>query len=188
MQLPKNSAITSEDIRAFRNECIHARAVFVHFKHLFESNEDGILTKVAPIFFGEVCRSFKLYLLLEVCKLTDPAGTSKRNENLSTEFLIASIQDEGILDRLRPVSDRLQEFRKKVKPARDKLASHMDLATTRRREAVGAVDNDSWNHFWLDLDNFVYILSCQYLNDAVHINAASNQSDVPALMAALRSS
>jgi hypothetical protein len=98
-----------------------------------------------------------------------------------------SIQDKGLLDRLRPVSTRLQEFRKKVKPARDKLASHMDLATTRRKESVGAVDSDSWNRFWLDLDAFVYILSCQYLNEAVHINAVSNQSDVPALIAALRS-
>jgi len=185
--MPKNSAITAEDIRAFRDECIHARAVFVHFKYLFESTEDVVPTRIYPIFFGDVCRALKLYLFLEVCKLTDPAGTAKRNENLSVEFLVTSIQDEGLLDHLRPHSNRLQEFREKVKPARDKLASHMDLATTRRQESVGAVDNDSWNRFWLDLDAFVYILSCRYLDEAVHINAVSNQSDVPALIAALRS-
>lgn len=188
MQAPtKNSAITPDDIRSFRCECIHARAVFVHFRYLFESNEDAILAKIAPIFFGDVCRSLKLYLFLEVCKLTDPAGTAKRNENLSTELLVASIQEEGILDQLRPLSNRMRDFRKKVKPARDKLASHMDLATTRRREAVGVVDNDAWNQFWLDLDRFVYTLSCQYLGESIHINAVSNQSDVPALTAALRS-
>lgn len=186
--MSKNSTIKIEDVRSFRGECIHARAIFVHFKYLFETNANSVLTGIAPIFFGDVCRAFKLYLFLEVCKLTDPAGTAKRNENLSTEFLMTSIQDQGVLDRLKPVSDRLQEFRKKVKPARDKLASHMDLATTRRSEAVGAVDNESWNNFWLDLDNFVYILSCQYLNEAVHINAVSNQSDIPALIAALRAS
>jgi HEPN superfamily AbiU2-like protein len=182
----QNSKLTSEDIRAFRSECIHARAVFVHFKYLFESGKNLNFTSMAPIFFGDVCRSFKLYLFVEVCKLTDPAGTAKRNENLSTEFLMASIQEEVILDQLRPLSGRLQEFRKQVKPARDKLASHMDLATTRRQEPVGAVDNQTWNRFWLDLDRFVYILSCHYLEEQVHINAVSNQSDVPALMAALQ--
>jgi hypothetical protein len=184
--MPKNSVVTPEDVRSFRGECIHARAIFVHFKCLFESNEDSILTKTAPIFFGDACRAFKLYLFLEVCKLTDPAGAAKRNENLSIELLMTSIQDKELLNRLRPVSDRLQGFRKKIKRPRDKLASHMDLATTRRKESVGAVDNEAWNQFWLDLDRFVYILSCRYLNEAVHINAVSNQSDVPALMASLR--
>jgi hypothetical protein len=180
-----NSKLTPEDIRAFRSECIHARAVFVHFKYLFESDKNASVTIMAPIFFGDVCRSFKLYLFLEVCKLTDPAGTAKRNENLSTEFLMASIQEKEILDQLSPLSSRLQEFRKQAKPVRDKLASHMDLATTRRKVAIGAVDNQTWNQFWLDLNSFVYILSSHYLGEPVDINAVSNQSDVPALMAAL---
>jgi hypothetical protein len=178
--------IKPDDIRLFRDESIHARAVFVHFRYLFESNEDGIL-RIAPIFFGDVCRSLKIYSFIEVCKLTDPAGTARKNKILSTELLVTSIQDKLLLNHILPLSIRLQEFRKKVKPARDKLASHMDLATTRRRETVGAVPNDAWNQFWLDLDRFVYILSCKYLRESVHINAVSNQSDVPALITALKS-
>jgi len=182
----KNSPLSPEDVRKFRDECIHARAVFVHFRHLFESAENAALTSVAPIFFGDVCRALKLYLFVEVCKLTDPPGTAKRNENLSTEFLKASIQEPKLVDQLASVFERLQTFRTLAKPVRDKLASDMDLAITRKGEAIGAIDNKVWNRFWIDLDALVYHLSSHYLGEQVHINSVSNQSDVPALVAALR--
>jgi hypothetical protein len=185
-RLMKNSRLAPEDIRNFRSECIHARAVFIHFRHLFESKGNAALAAVAPIFFGDVCRALKLYLFVEVCKLTDPAGTAKRNENLSTEFLRASIEDPKLSDQLAPLFGRLQTFRKLAKPARDKLASHSDLATTRKSEAVGAIDNHTWNRFWIDLDSLVYHLSSHYLDEQVHINSASNESEVLELLAALR--
>lgn len=184
--------ITETDIRIFRTQSVYARAIFVHYRHLFESGADNaaLLTTTAPIFFGDLCRALRAQIILEVCKLTDPAGSRRENENLTIELFVTRLdtKDIGVANRLKEVSEQLHLFRKKIKPARDKLISHSDRASIRSGKPLGGVDIDAWDQFWQDLDLFVNILSCQYLGEpSFHLNAVSNQTDVPRLIAALQS-
>jgi hypothetical protein len=184
--------ITETDIRIFRNQSIYARAIFVHYRHLFESGADNaaLLTTIAPVFFGDLCRALRAQIILEVCKLTDPTGTRRQNENLTIELFVRKLdgKDHGVANQLKELSDHLHGFRKKVKPARDKIISHSDRATILSGKSLGGVDIDAWDQFWLDLDRFVNVLSSQYLGEpSFHLNAVSNQTDVPRLLAALQS-
>jgi hypothetical protein len=184
----KRSTITDADLEAFRNECIHARAVFVHYRSIFESVDPPILKTIAPIFFGDAARVFQLYLIGEVCKLTDPAGIARKNENLTVDRLmkdLRTIKATETRKRLQTLAEGLHAFRKKVKPARDKYGSHIDLSSIRRGQRHGAADDASWTRFWQDLDEFVFILSSDYLNQPVHINDLPDMSDAQRVIAAL---
>ena len=175
----KRDNIGAEHVKKFRDLCILARALFVHYNHLVDNDAASVFRRTAPIFFGDVCHALRAQIFLQVCALTDPG-----DRNLTVDFFIRNMNPAP--DRLSSLSDRLHAFRNQIKPARDKLISHFDRNTELGGNAIGGVDLGKWKQFWIDLQEFVYVLSNQLLNEPICINAVSNQSDVPALLAALQ--
>lgn len=182
---------TKTDVERLLTICGDARAIYMHYRTLFEPDNPHhtVFSATAPIFFGDINLMFVKYIVLEACKLGDPAEDFRGNENLSVDFFVkhsdfstASAQ----FDDLKFRASRLHAFITKLKPARDKSISHLDRATISSGvRGLGGADTDEWNSFWLDLQAFVKILCERYLGEPICFNGGAN-SDADWLVEMLR--
>lgn len=126
------------------------------FKVLFEDEEPScqtLMERTALSFFADLSRILQEYLLLECAKITDPA-TSGDHENFTVDCLVQKIcwpNDEATLKQLVSLpnenKDILKEFellqaitndfRKYLKPARDKLLAHLDRRVVLSSKLLG---------------------------------------------------
>ena len=143
----------TEDIEIFANYCVFVRSIYLHARELFEtsSNEDKALMKrTAGTFFGDLNRVLNEYVILQVCKITDPAHDVYNNDNHTIAFLLEHYDfssDLPILNRLKELRASMQAFRKKIEPARHKLISHLDRATILASRPLGAATDEDWSRF-----------------------------------------
>jgi transcriptional regulator with XRE-family HTH domain len=191
---PKATApITVDDVKAFANECIYARSLYMHFKALFEDTplSQNPLNKLSPYFFGDLNRLFREHIRLEVCKLTDPAADGRGNENLTVKFLMVNADfstDPAGADELRSRAEKIEQFRTRLKPARDKFISHLDRKSILDGRPLGGASRTAWNAFWHDLQVFVNLLWKRYIDDeAMYICGVAGSSDAVVMVQALRS-
>jgi len=190
---PKPTAtVAVEDLRAFVSACISARSLYMHYKAIFEDTalEENPLNKLSPFFFRDLGLMFHKYIILQVCKLTDPAVDGRGNENLTVKFLTAnadfSTNPAGAAE-LRARAAKIEKFRSQLKPARDKIISHSDRKTILAGRPLGAVQPDAWADFWLDLQVFVNLLWKRYLgDDGMEICGVAGVSDAVVMIQALR--
>lgn len=182
-----------EDIAIFADQCVLMRSIYLHEKRLFDSStaeEKEFMSRTAPVFFGDLNKIFIEYVILQVCKLTDPAK-SRDDENLTTEFLLNHYDfaaEPQKATTLRHLNNKMQIFRKKLLPARNKLISHSDRASIRAGHALGGVAQNEWEEFWLNLQDFVCIIYQKVFGEPMYINGVSGMSDADSLLKALRQS
>ena len=131
-----------------------------------------------------------MYIILEACKLADPARDSRGNVNLSVEFFLNHADfsnDPAGFDKLNNRATKIREFGKKLKPARDKIISHLDRPTAVSDIAgLGAADTAEWNEFWLDVDAFVQLLCMHHFAQVNHGLLFAAHSDVGRVVTTLR--
>jgi hypothetical protein len=178
-----------EDIIAFANTCAFMRSIYLHGRMLFEhsdNDERDRMHRIAPVFFGDLNRIFVEYIILQVCKITDPAKMHG-NENHTIAFLL---QHYGLDSdqRLKDVEARIVVFRKKLLPARHKRIAHSDRSAAFSKEAYGAAPQEDWNQFWLDLQDLVDVIHRKVVGTSFLINGVSMLSDVNGLHKALNHS
>lgn len=119
---------TPDDITVFSEHCVFVRSLYLHGKGLFErtnNEERRRMENAAPVFFGDLNRIIIEHVILEVCKMTDPAQDFKKNDNLTIAFLV---EHYGLSNdtRLKALVAGLDAFRQKVVVARNKIISHSD--------------------------------------------------------------
>lgn len=185
--------VSKDDVDAFCRFCVSLRSTFRHFQILFEEGADlrrELLQSIAPTFFCDLNGMLIEHLILQICKITDPEGSSGR-KNLTVEFLInnSDVPAAGKeLDRLKRLGESMHAFRAKIVPARNKLIGHLDRHSVLNGNALGGADKDSWNQFWLDLQDFAHILYRKYIDPHGHfyLNGVGQLSDADTLLKALR--
>src|SRR5215472_6041638 len=154
----------TEDIEIFANYCVFMRSIYLHARELFETSsaEDKALMRItADIFFCDLNRVLNEYVILQVCKITDPARDIRNNDNHTIAFLLEHYDfsnDPPMLKRLTKLHASMQEFRQKILPARHKLISHLDRDAILAGRPLGDATDEEWNQFWLDLQEFIYIV------------------------------
>jgi putative transcriptional regulator len=192
-RLNQTATVAIGDVKAFAGACVYARAVYMHYKAIFEETPLGEnpLKKLSPYFFGDLGRMFEEYIILQVCKLTDPAGDSRGNENLTVKFLAAnadfSIDPASALE-FRARADKIEQFRSQLRLARDKFISHLDRKSILNGRPLGGASTEAWVEFWLDLQVFVKLLWKRYVGDeSMHICAVAGLSDAVVMVQGLRS-
>jgi putative transcriptional regulator len=191
---PKPAATVGlRDIKAFANACVYARSLYMHYKAIFEDTALGEnpLKNLSPYFFGDLSWMFREYIILQVCKLTDPAVDGRGNENLTVKFLTANADfsnDAASAVELRARAGNIEQFRSRLKPARDKFISHSDRKSVLDGRSLGGAPTDAWVDFWLDLQVFVKLLWKRYVgDDSMYICAVAGVSDAVVIIQALRS-
>ena len=183
---------TKEDVEAFADSCVLLRSQWAHFMTLFEGSDlkRELLYTTAPTFFADLNRLFVEHLVLHICRLTDEAQTMGR-KNLTVKFLIEHSDWSSAPDtlaKLKPISDSIHRFRKRVLPARKRFIAHLDLSAVRLDQPLGAASNDEWKQFWLDLQDFVQLMFRHHVdpNSLFHLNGIGGMSDADRLLTALR--
>jgi hypothetical protein len=115
-------------ILEFYHICVRARNAFDLYHNLFESDRRNLhqCFSVAPLFFGDINAILIESIVLEWCKITDPATTGK-NTNLTTNYIVEKLPwTPAVRAELAHFNSLLMAFRKKVEPARSKRIVHTD--------------------------------------------------------------
>ena len=183
---------TKEDVEAFADSCVLLRSQWAHFMTLFEGSDlkRELLYTTAPTFFSDLNRLFIEHLVLHICRLTDEAQTMGR-KNLTVKFLIEHSDWSSTPDtlaKLKPISNSIHRFRKRVLPARKWFIAHLDLSAVRLGQPLGAASNDEWKQFWLHLQDFVQLMFRHHVdpNSLFHLNGIGGMSDADRLLTALK--
>jgi hypothetical protein len=182
----------NEDIAIFANHCVIMRSIYLHAKILFEDSTDedkARMSRAAPTFFGDINRMFVEYMILQVCKITDPAQDFRKNDNHTIAFLLQHYDfsaDPATIQRLAQLDARLQAFREKLLPARNKLISHSDRDAILAGQALGGAPQSAWEEFWLDLQDVVCIIYEKVFGTTFYINGVAMLSDADGLLKALK--
>jgi putative transcriptional regulator len=191
---PKPAAtVVADDVKAFAGACVYARSLYMDYRAVFEDTplDENPLKNLSPYFFGDLSRMFREHIILQVCKLTDPAADGRGNENLTVEFLTANADfstDPAAGEELRARAEKIEQFRSQLKPARDKFISHLDRKSILNGRPLGGASADAWVDFWLDLQAFVKLLWKRCVSDeSMYICAAAGSSDAVVMIQALRS-
>ncbi len=190
-------AVSNVDVKKFTEFCIYMRGVFEHLKILYElsnATDKADMKSVAPVFFGDLNHILIEYVIQQICKITDPE-IKVGKQNHTVEFFVNNADFTGEigtpeapekLARMEKLKTEMGSFREKLKPARDKLISHLDREAVLADANLGIASTEEWNAFWANLQEFVAILHERYVGTPLHINSVGMLSDTDGLLKALR--
>ncbi|WP_404305916.1 AbiU2 domain-containing protein [Neorhodopirellula lusitana] len=104
----------------------------------FSKSRVDLLNESSQAFFAVLQPLWIDYLVLEICKLTDPAQSGKYT-NLSIEQLhekLSSTKYRGIRDQLSLLANSVREECKPLRDRRNKRIAHNEFRTAMSQEAV----------------------------------------------------
>jgi AbiU2 len=181
----------TEDIEIFANYCVFMRSIYLHARELFENSsadDKALMRSTAGTFFGDLNQALNEYVILQACKIADPAHDNRGNDNHTIAFLLDHYDfssDPPTLKRLEELHARSEAFGKKLLAARNKLIAHLDRAAILAARPLGAATDDEWNQFWLDLQEFIYIVHRKVTGSSFYLNGVAGRSDAGDLLKAL---
>src|ERR1039457_826174 len=188
------SKVSKNDVEAFNGFCVFVRWLWRHHQILFEGTDlkCELLQSISPKFFHDICEMLLQNLILRICQITDPEGSTER-KNLTVKFLVNNSDFSTALaeaDELKRLSDSMHVFRKKIEPARNKYIGHLDRKSVHLDQPLGAAEPSEWNQFWLDLQDFLRVMQRRYVDPNSHfeLNDIDNLSDADNLVKALKES
>jgi AbiU2 len=127
--------------------------------------------------------------VIAACRITDPAGDGRKNENFTVEMFVNSFaSDPETFKKLGELQQHMQKLREKVKPARDKLAAHADRDAVHKGKPLGEASFQEWDDFWSALQEFVRILNEKLTGKPFEIDAGGVMGDAESLLKALSQS
>lgn len=166
--LHRNATMTTEEIiKQFCQQCSWLCQVFDEYSVLYQHSElrRSLLHAVAQQFFRDLNHILVEYILLNMCKLTDPPS-SCGNDNLtfkqSMEVVGPDVSKQLGLDES---SEKIHQIRPHVTPARNKIIAHADRNTLLSGETLGAFPKDVGDAFWEGLERFVDAVHRHYFHE-----------------------
>jgi len=173
---------------AFRNECIWLRGCYNTFAALYESGSEvkEVLSAAASSFFSDLNRILLEYCWLQVCKITDPANSSGR-DNLTVENINASLREFGLMtDEICNHSKCLRHYRKLIKKGRNRLVSHLDKDSVMKGVVIGEHDETDVTRFFEHLQSYVDAVGNAVGVGPLDFRATAGRGDVLDLITKLR--
>jgi transcriptional regulator with XRE-family HTH domain len=162
------------------------------YRSLIETDKMSydLCMSIAPNFFGDFNRIIRAHMVVQHCKITDPARTG-RKPNLTTNYILEELPwPDSIIERLRDVNDRINRFRRHIEPARSKRIVHVDFsAQTARMDDMGSFPVGADGQFFEDLQIFINIAYGHHHNGKSRsIIDVPNPTDTHRLIGALEKS
>ena len=148
------------DFRVLREQAIELRNIFNTFEYLFDSDADvgEVLTKSAAFFFHDLNKIMHEYLILFICRLTDPPKTGGK-PNLTiprmTDLLCKKEDiDPDVIPTIKALDKHIEDYRNLLKDARDKIVSHNDLHTYVSGSALGGHPKEKMIEFFDNIQEY----------------------------------
>jgi hypothetical protein len=184
--------VSKKEIEEFSDHCVYIRSVYVFATRLLrdcDEQERKSMEAIAPSIFADLAQLLTEYLIIAACRITDPAVDGRNNENLTIELFVNDFSsDPETYKQLDELHQRMKKLRKKILPARHKLAAHADRDAIREGKPLGAASWQEWNDFWSALADFVRILNQKKIGKPFEINASGVRGDAEMLLKALKQS
>jgi hypothetical protein len=145
---------------AFREECIWLRICYNTYKALYESGQEILdaISETAPIFFYDLNIILTDYVILQICKITDPPETiikKCRRPNLTVQYLNHLLEGGDLLtNEIRRYSENLHTYREKVKAARNRLIAHLDANAVMNGKPIGEHEKEDVEKFFDSLQEY----------------------------------
>tara|TARA_R110000772_G_scaffold49123_7_gene112957 strand:+ start:51849 stop:52415 length:567 start_codon:yes stop_codon:yes gene_type:complete len=142
---------------AFREQCIWLRICYNTYSELYESGErvQKLMESSAPLFFHDLNNILIEYIMLHVCKITDPAETRGR-ANLTLLAVNESLNNEGLTTgEISQFSQAMLDYRELVKDARNRLISHFDRDTILNGLTLGEHPREDAEKFFECLQGYI---------------------------------
>jgi hypothetical protein len=183
-----------ETVKAFTDQCVWLRLIYNEFRYLFNKTNESrvhLLEEVASNFFHDLNKIFIDYLLLGICKLTDPAhyGKNDRYENLSVEYILELVgQPTANQLGLDQLSKKIHSIRDRLRAARNKILAHSDKHIMISQKVIGAFPKETGDDFWSNLQEFVNGINNHYFRNGPYPLDAVNPSGAEDLVRALKKS
>ncbi len=143
-----------------REQAIILRQTFDTFNFLFSSGPeaDSILTKSAAWFFHDLNRMMVEYLILLICRLTDPPETAGKT-NLTIPWMTKAICEDHCLGQdikleIQRLEKCILDYRTLLKPARNKIVSHIDRETYVFQRVIGGHSEKEMRNFFDNLSKY----------------------------------
>jgi hypothetical protein len=164
------------------------RSLRTHFGELFESSDQrrALLLDVADTFFHDLNLMMVEYILLQQCKLTDPASMGKDKDNLTTNYILGLDWSDETRTVLVEANARLTDFREKILDARRKLIAHLDVRARLNPVGLGEVTRAEELAFWEHLQTFADAAHREALGGPFEIAATMQSGDISSLVHALK--
>jgi len=146
-----------ETFIAFREQCIWLQTCFDTYTALYESGEDteNLMLATAPHFFHDLNLILIEYCFLQICKLTDPARSLKR-DNLTVKHISELLEKEKKLTRkISQASDGIASYRDLIVDSRNKIISHADKDVMLKDGTLGEHQRDDVTQFFKCLYSYV---------------------------------
>ena len=146
-----------EFFSCFREQCIWLRCCYNTYLALYESGDciKEVLQASAPVFFHELNKILIEYVLLQICKITDPAERGG-HKNLTFEGVNTALEENGLMSKeIADFSSGLSRYRDLVKDSRNKLISHLDRESVLKGLPIGEHPEEEVTAFFESLQGYV---------------------------------
>lgn len=138
------------EFKTLRNQAIYLIQTFNTYNDLFEAGDEveRVLRKSAERFFGDISVIMIEYMILLVCRLTDPPGTSGR-ANLTIPYMNKLLRENDCFNsEIETLSDSIMDYRELLEPVRNKIVAHMDHDTYIQDLALGGHSKEEMKQFF----------------------------------------
>jgi len=162
--MPQHS---QEIAKQFEQQCIWANQSWRTRKCLFDnkSNLPAFQQPHYEHFFLRLSFILQEYWMQQVAKLHDPAGRTAQH-NLSVDYMVeCGDWDGGAKTRLNELRDKMLPFATKMKPPRNKLLAHNDVATILSPTELGTFDEGEDVEYFKNLKAFAEIIVSTVLSE-----------------------
>ena len=173
-----------------REQAIVLRQTFNTFDTLFSADLkiENILRKSAAWFFDDLNSIMIEYLILLICRLTDPPETAG-NTNLTIPWMtevVCEHADRDVMSKILKIDECLRNFGQSLRPIRNKIISHIDRETYMYERSLGDHSEKETREFFDNLQKYFDAVGIAIGVGPLDFLNSSCQGDVHDLIKVLR--
>ena len=164
------NSIPSDVAKEFCNLCNWTYECWLTYRRLFDDNNHTESTIVKAGYFMErLSKITQEYVLLQICKLHDPA-IQGNSLNLTIDYIVRFGGWGPDEERIQNIVSQLTTLFEKIKPVRSKIVVHNDLLTLMNTTELGKFPKDLDVKYFLMLQELVNAVSQKWLDGPYSFN------------------
>lgn len=163
-------SISPDVAKKFCELCNWVYECWVTHKKLFDENDNPTETiGKAQYFTSRLSHITQEYVLLQICKLHDPA-IQRNSLNLTIDYVIRFGNWGQDAENVRAIVSRLTVLFENIKSTRHKLLAHNDLETLMTDGTMGEFQQGLDKDYFQSLQELVNVVSEKFMNEPYPFN------------------
>lgn len=166
--------ISPDVANKFCELCNWTYECWVTHKQLFDENDRTEITIAkAEYFTSRLSIVTQEYVLLQICKLHDPA-IQRNSLNLSIDYILRFGEWGPDKEKIQNIVSRLKVLFDKINPARNKVLAHHDLEVLMEVDTLGEFPNGLDDEYFTALQELVNEVHVKWFDGPYPFNDLAN--------------